>query len=564
MHAQTLIHAEASRRVGGMNFTRRPSIATDQQRIDIDAMRLSRRSFVRRITAALAIAGLGPVSLSMAPTPSTPLAIAAGAQAGTPSDTTLVMAQVSDPTTLDPHNHNTALQNDIPVFSIFDGLTRYDANDQLIPWLATSWQLANDTTWEFKIRSGVTFHNGEPFDANTVQGNLQRILAPDSKLLAATVFSVIDHATVVDPQTIQIVTKQADPLLPKRFAAWGSPMLSPTYLQSVGLDQFIANPVGTGMYKFVEWVRDDHITLERNEDWWGTKPAFQRVVIRSIPNVPSMVAALVNGEVDFIQTLPTDQVSVVDGTGSTRSTATVQDDFLILLCNGINGQGPITQKLVRQALSSAIDRQSLATNVAAGYARPSYQVLAPTDVIYDQNPQPINQDLDRAKALLAQAGYNGEPVGLVTSEGQFPNDRALTEAIAAMGQQAGINTQVHLLEASVYADQLVKKSWDGALLVPPSDQYFDPDGGLYRLLQSGGLFATWDNQAGIDLMAQARTILNEDDRWPLYRQAMPMLLDDAAWIPVVEDERVQGVSNRIDWKPRQQDQEYLEDFKLKS
>src|SRR5262249_54869842 len=148
-----------------------------------------------------------------------------------PSPTQLVVAQIADPTTLDPHNSNTALQNNMPVFSIFDGLTRYDSKDQVIPWLATSWSLAADKlTSELKLRSGVTFHNGDPFDASIVKANLDRMLNPDNKLLAATVFGVIDHANVVDPQTIQVVTKQPDSLLPKRFAAWGSPMLSVPYL----------------------------------------------------------------------------------------------------------------------------------------------------------------------------------------------------------------------------------------------------------------------------------------------------------------------------------------------
>jgi peptide/nickel transport system substrate-binding protein len=390
------------------------------------------------------------------------------------------------------------------------------------------------------------------------------MLNPDNKLLAATVFGVIDHANVVDPQTIQIVTKQPDSLLPKRFAAWGSPMLSVSYLQSVGLDRFIAQPIGTGMYKFVEWVRDSHITLVRNDNWWGQKPAFQQVVIRSIPDVSSMVAALLNGEVDYISNLPTDQVPVVDGSGSAHSTSTVQDEFMILLCNDLTGQGPISNPLVRQALSLSIDRASLATNVASGYARPSYQLLAPTDALYDPNAATIAQNLDQAKALLAQAGYNGEELGLVTAEGNAPNDRAITEAIAAMGQQAGLNTQVHIVEASVYAADVVNKSFEGALLITPSDQYFDPDGGLYRLLQPGGLFATWGNDAGLALMAQARTLLTPDERWPLYRQALQLMMNDLPWIPVVEDERVEGVSKRVTWSPRQQDQLYLEDFGLAS
>ena len=311
----------------------------------------------------------------------------------------------------------------------------------------------------------------------------------------------------------------------------------------------------------VEW---SHITLERNENWWGTKPAFQRVIIRSIPTAASMQDALLNGEVDYITNVSTDQVSVIDGGGKARATHTVQDEFMILMCNVLNGGGVIANQGVRQALSLSIDRASLATNVDDGYAQPSYQFLAPTDALYDPNPPPILQDLDAAKAALAQAGYNGEEVVLNLTEGTYPNDRALMEAVAAMGQQAGLNMRVQLLEPSVSADEGYNKTFQGAMLTTPSDQYFDPDGGLYRLLQAGSLMSTWGNQDGIALMAQARTLIKPEDRWPLYRQAMQMMMTDLPWIPLLEDERVEGVSNRVDWMPRKQDQLYVEDMKLAS
>jgi peptide/nickel transport system substrate-binding protein len=518
---------------------------------------VTRRQFMRQL------AGVALVSSFSAGLLSSAMAVPVFAQdtATAPSDTQVVIAQISDPSTTDPHNHNTALVNSTPVFSVYDGLTRYDANDQVGPWLATSWQLVDDTTWEFKIRTGVTFHNGEPFDAGTAKDNIDRMINPDNKLLAATVFGVIDHATAVDPQTLHVITKQPDSLLPKRFSAWGSPMMSLKYLQSVGLEKMIAQPMGTGMYKFVDWVRDSHITLERNENWWGPKPAYQRVIIRSIPTVSSMLDGLLNGEVDYITDLSTDQVPVVNGGGKARATHTVQDEFMILMCNVLNNGGAITNQGVRQALSLSIDRESLATNVDGGYARPSYQFLAPTDALYDPNPTPILQDLDAAKALLAQSGYNNEEVVLNLTEGSYPNDRALMEAVAAMGQQAGLNMRVRLLEPSVSADEGYNKTFQGVMLTTPSDQYFDPDGGLYRLLQPGSLMSTWGNQDGIALMAKARTLLKPEDRWPLYQQAMQMMRTDLPWIPFLENERVEGVSNRLDWKPRKQDQLYVEDMK---
>jgi len=239
------------------------------------------------------------------------------ARAQTTQKKELVVAQGGDIAKFDPH-FSTA-SNDIRwSFNNFDNLTSRHPDGKLYPGLATDWRLQGETTWAFKLRQGVKFHNGDPFTSADAKFSLERTYDPAVKTMVSTVFTTIDRIEAPDPFTLLIHTKKPDPLLPARLAFYGGQIVPKKYLESVGNDAFNAKPVGTGPTRFVSWIKDDRLTLEGNPDYWGGKPDFDRLIVRSIPETAPRVAALLKGEVDIITQLPPDQEDRIKANPSTR------------------------------------------------------------------------------------------------------------------------------------------------------------------------------------------------------------------------------------------------------
>src|SRR5262245_47674311 len=220
-----------------------------------------------------------------------PQALARVARAQTTAKKELVTAQGGDISKFDPHFSTSS--NDIRVsFNLFDNLTSRHPDGKLYPGLATEWKLEGQTTWRFKLRPGVKFHNGDPFTSADAKWSLERTYDPNVKTMVATVFTTVDHIEAPDPATLVVSTKKPDPLLPARLAFYGGQIVPRKYVESVGNDAFNAKPVGTGPVKFVSWVKDDKLVLDANADYWGGKPDFDRMLVRSIPETSPRVAAL--------------------------------------------------------------------------------------------------------------------------------------------------------------------------------------------------------------------------------------------------------------------------------
>ncbi|MEK7363566.1 MAG: ABC transporter substrate-binding protein, partial [candidate division NC10 bacterium] len=214
----------------------------------------------------------------------------------------VVVAQGVDPTTLDPHWHEETPAYNV-LLNIYDTLLFRDRDLKIIPWLATSWKLVNPTTWEFKLRQGVKFHNGEEFDAEAVKYSLDRLRDPELKNRQATNFRLIASVDVVDKLTVRITTSKPFPTLENQLALRGAAM-APKHFK--GKDKVFAdrNPVGTGPYKFVRWAKDEQIVLEANPQWWGGAPKVKTLIFRPIPEHAVRVAALQAGEVEIAVNIP--------------------------------------------------------------------------------------------------------------------------------------------------------------------------------------------------------------------------------------------------------------------
>src|SRR5262245_59551803 len=233
----------------------------------------------------------------------------AAAPAAEASQGKVVIAQGVDPTTLDPHWHEETPAYNV-LLNIYDTLLFRDRDLKIVPWLAESWKLVNPTTWEFKLRQGVKFHNGEEFDADAVKFSLDRLRDPELKNRQAGNFRLVSSVDIVDKFTVRIQTSKPFPTLENQLALRGA-IMAPKHFR--GKDRAFADryPVGTGAYKFVRWDKDEQVVLEANADWWGGVPKVKTIIFRPIAEHAIRVAALQAGEVDLAVDIPPHLITVI-------------------------------------------------------------------------------------------------------------------------------------------------------------------------------------------------------------------------------------------------------------
>lgn len=463
----------------------------------------------------------------------------------------LTIAQGTDAVTMDPHNTTqmTAMQ---PFNFVYDKLINRDKDMKLIPELAESWKSVDELTWELKLRKGVKFHNGEDFDSAAVKFTLDRVRVPGATQVSSG-FTTIDDVKTPDPLTVLIVTKKPDPLLPARLAAWGAQMLPPGYFKEVGVEGLARKAVGTGPYRFGEWRKDDSLSFVANTGYWGAAPKFAKVVFRPIKDELARMSALTAGEVDIAVNIPVDFADKINSGGSTylvQTLANATDVFLM------GSDAPLKDARVRLALNLAIDRQKLSTALFRGFAKPISQAAAPTDFGYNPSIPPYPYDPERAKKLLAEAGYEkGFSVEVQSSTGYIIGDALVVEAVVEMLKGIGVEAKPKFLEIARRAEMLGKRTITGLLLANPGSTTFDADGIVWRLLHPDAIGgAYWPTgQKDTDffkLMETARYTIDQPKRQELYYKAAETLHNDPPWLYLWQEFALYGVSCKVAFQAR--------------
>src|SRR5436309_19692 len=271
------------------------------------------------------------------------------AQAQTTQKRELVVAQGGDIANLDPHLSTSS--NDIRIsFNIFDNLTSRRPDGKLAPGLATEWKLQGQTAWVFKLRSGVKWHNGDPFTSADVKFSIDRSL--DTNLRGNrvnTVLTTVERVETPDPGTAVVHTKKPDPLLPARLGFYGGQIIPKKYVESAGGETFNQKPVGTGPVRFVSWTKDDKIVLEANPDYWGGRVDFDRLTVRALPEMAPRVAALLKGEVDLITQVPPDQGERIKANPGTVLSGALYGGLYVL---AVNSKRPPLDKPMAEAVQA--------------------------------------------------------------------------------------------------------------------------------------------------------------------------------------------------------------------
>jgi peptide/nickel transport system substrate-binding protein len=363
----------------------------------------------------------------------------------------------------------------------------------------------------------------------------------------------------VNPTTIRISTKKPDPLLLVRMAQMGAQILPARLTTEDGMKELARRPVGTGAYRFVEWVKDERLVMEANRDWWGWEgkaPAIDRVIWKPIPEDFPRIVALEKGEADIITNVPPDRIKGIADGRATQILSIPSSRIAILSINST--QPPLADKRARQALHYALDVPSIVRNLYAGQGKPFSGGVADTDFGYNASLKPYPFDPAKAKQLLADAGRpGGIDVSLHAGSGTMVNDKFLLETIADMWAKVGIRAKIDIMEMGARQRMLNERTVppNGLLLGNPQSTLLDADGSLWRLWHPNGFNGKYwvgsqPGQRFHDLMEQARYSLDQGKRRAAYAEATQIIHDEKPWLELFQEVIVYGVSRRVAFKPR--------------
>ena len=332
-------------------------------------------------------------------------------------------------------------------------LLDYDHSMTLQPNLAVSWEQIEPTVWQYKLREGVEFSNGEPFNADQVKFSFDRVMAPDSDSMRKGETRYVSSVEVVDDYTVNFHTDGIIPLFDLYVTA-KFPIVPEGYITENGAQHFANNPIGTGPYVLEEWVKDDHITLRKNPTYWGEEPNIDVLTFLTVPDISSRVATLLAGEADIATDLqPATVQEVEDRDGlSVVSRPGMRSVFLLF---NTKIDSPVTDRRVRQAINYAVDKDAIIANILDGFGKKlEGQVLSEEYWGYQAALEAYPYDPAKAKELLAEAGYpDGFDLRIVSPRGRYMMDAEISQAVAGQLKEVGINATVDTLEWGVFSEE---------------------------------------------------------------------------------------------------------------
>lgn len=471
---------------------------------------------------------------------------------------------------LDPHF--LASQPNLTVARhVFESLTDVDAQTRLIPGLAESWRAIDATTWEFKLRRGVKFHDGSEFTAVDAAFSITRPLSiKGSPGGFASYVRTVESTTVVDAHTLRIKTKYPYGALPEDINS--ILIVSKKHAQNAGPEDFDSGRalVGTGPYRHQSYRRGDRLELARHEGWWGKRPAWDRVTLRVVPADPSRTAALLSGELDAIEHVPSADIKKLNKNNNLRILQTTSWRTILLHLDqyraqppGVTGndgkplaKNPFMDIRVRRALSMAINREAIAQRVMEGLAVPAANIVSPGVFGHNAALKAAAYDPAGAKKLLAEAGYpHGFRVTLAGPNNRYINDEQVLQTVAQLLTRAGIVTRVEAAPMSAYLGRVRKEETSFALLGWGS---FAADLALRSLVatptpEKGWGAWNWGRYSSkkVDaLMEQALASVDRGKREALAREANTLAVNDLAFIPLHHQVVSWAMRANLDYAPR--------------
>lgn len=444
------------------------------------------------------------------------------------------------PDTLDPHMHHNIEIEDL-LRQICEHLVDRDLDGKLIPSLATSWSLINDTTWQFTLRKGVIFHNGEAFDAEAVKFSIERILDPARKSPQNKLYESIDHVDVIDNHTVNIITKRLDVLLPNKIGLFANIV---PHISSNGSDntELATHPIGTGPFKFISWVRGKEVVLISNRTYWGHPPKIDRLVFYFIPDSQKQIDMLINGALDIVSNISPRSSLVLKQNPNTDllKKATVQ--YISSQMNTLKG-GPLSDRRVRQGINHAVDVDKLIKYVFNGNGRRLATIAMPEEFGFHSSLKHYPYDLRTAKELLKEAGYSG---GMTLTFLVHNELKDLGKAIEQQLLKVGIKTKNELISRGDFIKGMTNNTLDFDLTLGyPTDPYFDASFQLNLMFGSKSPFSRYHHKEIDQLLERAAGETDEAQRRRSLMTIQEIIHSEASKLFLFQVIKLYGLQKRV-------------------
>jgi peptide/nickel transport system substrate-binding protein len=441
------------------------------------------------------------------------IALAAGI-GGAQAQTSLTLAMQLEPPHLDPTSAAAGAIDSVVYSNIFEGLTRFMGDGSIVPGLAKSWEISDDgLTYTFMLQDGVKFHDGTTMDAEDVKFSLDRARAEDSANAQKALFTGISDVTVIDPLTVQLTLSEPNGNLLFNLA-WGDAVI----VAPESIENIKTNPVGTGAFKFTNWVQGDKIDIERNPDYWGTPAILENATFKFISDPTAAFAAVMAEDVDVFSGFPAPE-NLPQFEADPRFQVLIGSTEGETILSTNNKMAPFDNVKVREAVAHAIDRQAIIDGAMFGYGTPIGTHFAPHHPAYVDLTGNSAYDPDLSRKLLAEAGF---PDGFETTLYLPPPSYARRggEIIAAQLADVGIKAEITNVEWAQWLETVFRGKDFGLTIVSHTEPmdigiyarpeyYFQYDNSTFQELMTT-LNATTDPAKRKELLAQAQTIISED------------------------------------------------------
>lgn len=461
-------------------------------------------------------------------------------------ESVLTIATPQDLESFDIHN-SSSNNSEALVTNVFSYLLKRTDETELQNDLAESYEVIDEKTWEFKLKDGVTFHNGDPLTAEDVKFTFERV-AHDDSFKRHSYFENLKEVEVIDDLTFRVHTFETEPLLLSKLSRNGSGILPKNYIEENGIEHFMENPVGSGPYQFVEWKKADRLVLEPYADHFEIQDhEWDKVVFRIIPETSTRVGELLAGGVDLISTVPpseweringNDGTSVVDG-NSTRVMQLIvkqTDEFIT------------SDPKVREAIDYAINDKAIVDSLYKGSGLPVQSGVP--EGVFGYDPELLGSylyDLDKAKELLEESDYDGSEITLQSPNGRYTLDSDVAQMVAAMLEEAGLNVKIELMEDSHYLDVYSAQENQELMLIGLSNSLFDAHHALEYFPSDASGLTGYNNPEFDELFEASAITMDADERESQLQELQHMALEDRPNIFLFQMTTSYGVSDRIEF-----------------
>jgi peptide/nickel transport system substrate-binding protein len=430
------------------------------------------------------------------------------------AQTDITVALQLEPPHLDPTSAAAGAIDSVLYSNVFEGLTRFMSDGSVVPGLAKSWEISDDgLTYTFTLHDGVTFHDGTTMDAEDVKFSLDRILAEDSANAQKALYAAIASVEVVDPLTVRLTLSEPNGNMLFNLA-WGDAVI----VAPESIENIKQQPIGTGAFKFVEWVQSDRVELVRNDAYWGEPAALEAVTFKFISDPTAAFAALMAEDVDFFNNYPAPE-NLPQFEADPRFQVLVGSTEGETILSTNNKMPPFDNLLVRQAVAHAINRQAIIDGAMFGYGTPIGTHFAPHNPAYLDLTGQSAVDPGKSRALLAEAGLAD---GFETTLHLPPPSYARRggEIVAAQLAQVGITAQIINVEWAQWLESVFRGKDFGLTIISHTEPM---DIGIYA---NPDYYFQYDNPAFQSVIAELNATTDPEARNNLLQKAQRIIADD--------------------------------------